>query len=30
MIGARPHTDWLPPSIERDPDGFVMTGGGPE
>jgi thioredoxin reductase (NADPH) len=26
MIGARPHTDWLPASIERDPSGFVMTG----
>jgi thioredoxin reductase (NADPH) len=26
MIGARPLTDWLPPSIERDPAGFVMTG----
>jgi thioredoxin reductase (NADPH) len=27
MIGARPHTEWLPPTVERDPDGFVMTGG---
>src|SRR5918997_4975747 len=26
MIGARPHTDWLPPIVERDADGFVMTG----
>jgi thioredoxin reductase (NADPH) len=26
MIGARPHTDWLPLTIERDPGGFVMTG----
>jgi thioredoxin reductase (NADPH) len=26
MIGARPHTEWLPPTVERDPDGFVMTG----
>jgi thioredoxin reductase (NADPH) len=26
MIGARPHTEWLPPVVERDPDGFVMTG----
>jgi thioredoxin reductase (NADPH) len=26
MIGARPHTDWLPATIERDPGGFVMTG----
>ncbi|MGY1730086.1 FAD-dependent oxidoreductase [Geodermatophilus sp. SYSU D01045] len=26
LIGARPHTDWLPPAVERDPGGFVMTG----
>ena len=26
MIGARPHTEWLPPTIERDSDGFVFTG----
>ena len=26
MIGARPHTDWLPPEIERDARGFVLTG----
>ena len=26
MIGARPHTEWLPPTVERDPSGFVMTG----
>jgi thioredoxin reductase (NADPH) len=26
MIGARPHTEWLPPEVERDPAGFVMTG----
>jgi thioredoxin reductase (NADPH) len=26
MIGAVPHTDWLPPAVERDPAGFVMTG----
>ncbi|HEX5121199.1 MAG TPA: FAD-dependent oxidoreductase [Pseudonocardiaceae bacterium] len=26
MIGARPHTDWLPPEIERDSRGFVLTG----
>jgi thioredoxin reductase (NADPH) len=26
MIGAKPHTDWLPPVVERDPGGFVMTG----
>jgi thioredoxin reductase (NADPH) len=26
MIGARPHTDWLPPEIERDGRGFILTG----
>lgn len=26
MIGARPHTDWLPPEILRDDRGFVRTG----
>jgi thioredoxin reductase (NADPH) len=26
MIGAQPHTEWLPPSIERDDSGFVVTG----
>lgn len=26
MIGARPHTEWLPQTVERDPGGFVMTG----
>ena len=26
MIGAQPHTDWLPPAIARDPAGFVLTG----
>jgi thioredoxin reductase (NADPH) len=26
MIGARPHTNWLPPEIERDERGFIMTG----
>jgi thioredoxin reductase (NADPH) len=25
-IGARPHTDWLPPEIARDERGFVLTG----
>ena len=25
-IGARPHTDWLPPDIARDGEGFVLTG----
>ena len=27
MIGATPHTDWLPDSIARDRHGFVLTGG---
>jgi thioredoxin reductase (NADPH) len=27
MIGARPHTEWLPAEIERDAEGFVVTGG---
>ena len=26
MIGATPHTDWLPDSIARDRHGFVLTG----
>ncbi|MGY1986894.1 FAD-dependent oxidoreductase [Blastococcus sp. SYSU DS0669] len=26
MIGAQPHTEWLPASLERDPAGFVVTG----
>jgi thioredoxin reductase (NADPH) len=26
MIGAHPHTDWLPSEIERDAGGFVLTG----
>jgi thioredoxin reductase (NADPH) len=26
MIGAHPHTGWLPPGIARDPGGFVLTG----
>ncbi len=26
MIGARPHTDWLPAEVARDPGGFVLTG----
>ena len=26
MIGARPHTGWLPESIVRDEGGFVLTG----
>jgi thioredoxin reductase (NADPH) len=28
LIGAEPHTDWLPEAIERDERGFVHTGGG--
>ncbi|MGY1746755.1 FAD-dependent oxidoreductase [Blastococcus sp. SYSU D00695] len=26
MIGAQPHSAWLPPTIERDESGFVLTG----
>ena len=26
MIGAQPNTEWLPPEVDRDPDGFVLTG----
>ena len=26
MIGAQPHTEWLPAEIERDEQGFVLTG----
>jgi thioredoxin reductase (NADPH) len=26
MIGAEPHTEWLPPTIRRDDHGFVFTG----
>ena len=26
LIGAEPHTDWLPESIHRDRHGFVLTG----
>jgi thioredoxin reductase (NADPH) len=26
LIGARPHTDWLPDGIARDGHGFVLTG----
>ena len=25
MIGARPHTEWLPPGIDRDGQGLVLT-----
>jgi thioredoxin reductase (NADPH) len=27
MIGAHPHTDWLEGILERDRDGFIVTGG---
>jgi thioredoxin reductase (NADPH) len=27
LIGAHPHTDWLPSDIECDERGFVLTGG---
>jgi thioredoxin reductase (NADPH) len=26
LIGARPRTDWLPEQIERDRQGFLLTG----
>ena len=26
MIGARPHSDWLPADIARDTHGFLLTG----
>jgi thioredoxin reductase (NADPH) len=26
LIGAAPHTEWLPPSVARDAHGFVVTG----
>ena len=26
MIGAQPHTDWLPEGISRDQEGFLLTG----
>jgi len=26
LIGAQPHTQWLPPSIQRDSHGFILTG----
>ena len=26
LIGADPHTDWLPPEVRRDPHGFLFTG----
>jgi thioredoxin reductase (NADPH) len=27
MIGAHPHTEWLPAEVSRDPRGFILTGG---
>jgi thioredoxin reductase (NADPH) len=29
LIGARPHTEWLPDAVARDERGFVRTGLGP-
>jgi len=26
LIGAHPHTDWLPPDIARNAQGFLLTG----
>jgi thioredoxin reductase (NADPH) len=26
MIGAEPHTEWLPPEVARDGKGFILTG----
>jgi thioredoxin reductase (NADPH) len=26
MIGASPQTGWLPPAIQRDPAGYILTG----
>jgi thioredoxin reductase (NADPH) len=26
MIGSRPHTGWLPPEVDKDERGFVLTG----
>ena len=26
LIGADPHTGWLPPQVTRDPHGFLLTG----
>ena len=26
MIGARPQTEWLPPEVDRDAGGFILTG----
>lgn len=30
MIGAEPHTDWLPGDVARDDRSFVLTGGRPD
>jgi thioredoxin reductase (NADPH) len=27
LIGGRPCSDWLPPEVERDEKGFILTGG---
>jgi thioredoxin reductase (NADPH) len=27
LIGAVPHTGWLPPQVSRDEHGFILTGG---
>jgi thioredoxin reductase (NADPH) len=26
LIGAEPRTDWLPDAVQRDPQGYVLTG----
>jgi thioredoxin reductase (NADPH) len=26
MIGSHPHTEWLPPEVDRDEQGFILTG----
>ena len=26
MIGAHPNTDWVPPAIERNENGYLLTG----
>lgn len=26
LIGGAPHTDWLPPQIHRDSQGYILTG----
>jgi thioredoxin reductase (NADPH) len=30
LIGAEPRTDWLPPEIQREERGYVLTGGSVE